>query len=65
VAAERRRAAAISASDETQLSFQVATIDLERRTLAVRECLWNVHPTAPAAAIEWGDTATVRLTVSH
>jgi hypothetical protein len=55
---------AVSADDETQLSFQVGTIDLDRRMLTVRECLWNVHPTDPAAAIEWGDTATVPLTVS-
>jgi hypothetical protein len=55
---------AVSAGDETQLSFQVGTIDPGRRMLTVRECLWNAHPAAPAVAVEWGDTATVPLTVS-
>jgi hypothetical protein len=55
---------ALSASDETQLSFRVGTIDPDRRMLTVRECLWNVHPTDPAVAIEWGHKATVRLAVS-
>jgi hypothetical protein len=55
---------AISAGDEARLSFQVATIDPGRRTLTVRECLWNVHPTAPVAAVEWGDTAKVLITTS-
>lgn len=53
---------AVSAWDETKLSFQVATIDPARQTLTVRECLWNVDPAHPAAPIAWGEAATVPLT---
>ena len=55
---------AVSAWDETQLSFQVATIDPSRQILTVRECLWNVDPAHPTGPIAWGDAATVSITLS-
>ena len=50
---------AASASDETRLSFQLATINLEARTLTVRECLWNSDPAHPASPLMWGASTTV------
>jgi len=50
---------AVSASDETKLSFQVATVDLAARTLTVRECLWNADPSHPASPLIWGASTTV------
>jgi hypothetical protein len=50
---------AVSASDETKLSFQVATVDLAARTLTVRECLWNADPLHPASPLIWGASTTV------
>ena len=45
---------AISATDETQLSFQVITLDAQAKTMTVREYLWNnPHP--------WGASTTVSL----
>jgi predicted MPP superfamily phosphohydrolase len=40
-----------SETDESRLSFQVATIDPLRQTMTVRERLWN--------SATWGDSATV------
>jgi hypothetical protein len=51
----------LSATDETKLSFQIATIDLESRTMTVRECLWNAHPEAELAPMTWGASTTVAL----
>lgn len=50
---------AVSADDETRLSFHVATIDRRTRTLTVRECLWNRSPLDPSAPIAWGEARTV------
>jgi len=50
---------AVSAADETKLSFQVATVDLASRTLTVRECLWNADPAHPAGPLVWGASTTV------
>jgi len=52
---------AVSAIDETRLSFQVVTIDTESRLMTVRECLWNTHPDEPSAVLEWGASTTVAL----
>ena len=52
---------AISALDETKLSFQVATIDTASRTMTVRECLWNADPRHPSAPVAWGGATTVAL----
>ena len=38
---------AVSSHDETKLSFDLVTVDVARRTMTVRECLWNAHPGAP------------------
>lgn len=51
----------LSAMDETKLSFQLATIDTEARTMTVREVLWNAHPAMPDAPITFGDSTTVAL----
>ena len=52
---------AVSADDETRLSFHVATIDTMTRMLTVRECLWNQSPGDPSAPITWGESRTVSL----
>lgn len=51
---------AVSAADETRLSFQVVTIDIAHRTMTVRECLWNVQG-ADTSTVAWGDSVTVTL----
>jgi hypothetical protein len=53
---------AVSAKDETRLSFQVAAIDPGARRLTVRECLWNASPAVTSPTVTWGSTATVSLT---
>jgi hypothetical protein len=50
-----------SATDETQLSFHVATIDTAKSTMTVRECLWNAGPDPAAPAVSWRTAATVNL----
>ena len=52
---------AVSATDETKLSFQVATIDMTSRTMTVRECLWDAAPVHPAVPVAWGASTTVAL----
>jgi hypothetical protein len=52
---------AVSANDETALSFQVVTIDAPARAMTVRECLWNRNPGDMTQAIAWGDMSTVSL----
>jgi hypothetical protein len=51
---------AISAQDETALSFHVVVIDSLARTMTVRECRWNARPGA-ASTIAWGGSVTVAL----
>ena len=51
---------AVSADDERRLSFQVVTIDPARRTMTVRECLWNAAG-AETKTVAWGDSVTVAL----
>ena len=51
----------ISGTDDTQLSFQVLSIDGNTKTLTVRECLWNSSGTA--SNIKWGTSSTVSLNV--
>ena len=51
---------AVSADDERRLSFQVVTIDPVRRTMTVRECLWNAQA-AERTTVAWGDSVTVTL----
>jgi len=51
----------VSATDETKLSFQIATIDVASRTMTVREVLWNADPQHADAPIRWGASTTVAL----
>lgn len=52
---------AVSADNESRLSFQVASIDTTTRTLTVRECLWNANPADPAAPLTWGESRSLSL----
>ncbi|MEO8481978.1 MAG: metallophosphoesterase [Acidobacteriota bacterium] len=52
---------ALSAADETRLSFQVVTIDPTARLMTVRECLWNTEPVASTHPLAWGSSTTVAL----
>jgi hypothetical protein len=51
---------AMSATEETKLSFHVATIDASGG-MTVRECLWNADPRHPSTPVRWGATRTIRL----
>jgi 3',5'-cyclic AMP phosphodiesterase CpdA len=50
-----------SATDETKLSFQIATIDPASRTMTVREVLWNADTRHPDAPVSWGASTTFAL----
>jgi hypothetical protein len=50
---------AVSADDETRLSFQLAEIEPSTKMLTVRECLWNRDPAH--ASLTWGESKTVPL----
>jgi len=51
-----------SATDETQLSFEMVSIDTRAKQMTVRECLWNKTPKAPAPMpIVWGLSETLSL----
>jgi hypothetical protein len=52
---------AFSGSDETRLSFQIATVDLTSHTMTVRECLWNTHPDDAHAPLAWGGSVTISI----
>ena len=54
-----------SATDETKLSFQIATIDTAARTLTVREVLWNAEPQRPNSPVSWGGSTTVVFPGQH
>jgi hypothetical protein len=49
-----------SGNDETLLSFQLITIDPRKRTMTVREYLWNPEPGNPTVT-KWGQTKTIGL----
>ena len=51
----------VTATDETRLSFQLATIDTASRRMTVREVLWNSHRGATGTEIAWGASTTVAL----
>jgi hypothetical protein len=55
---------AVSAADETRLSFHVAAID-PSGLMTVRECLWNADLGHPATGMRWGAAATVGLRPSR
>jgi len=50
-----------SATDETKLSFQLISIDTQKMTMTVRECLWNTVPGATSNPIQFGQTCTIAL----
>jgi hypothetical protein len=50
-----------SGTDETKLSYQIATIDTVSRTMTVREVLWNANPQHPGAPPTWGASTTIAL----
>ncbi len=52
---------AVSATDETQLSFQVATIDTASLRMTVRECFWNAQHADVGHTLTWGAATTVSL----
>ncbi|MEP6619090.1 MAG: metallophosphoesterase [bacterium] len=52
---------AISAIDETQLSFQLVTIDMATDRMTVRECFWNATPGNPATGLRFGASRTIAL----
>jgi hypothetical protein len=45
--------------DETKLSFQVIAIDGARKTMTVRECMWNT--TGATSPLVWGVSSTISL----
>ena len=49
-----------SSKDETLLSFELITIDTGKKTMTVRECLWNTVPGDPSV-LQWGQTKTMDL----
>ena len=48
-----------SAKNETMVSFQVATVDLDEQKITVRECYWNKHPLNKNAPLAWGNHTTL------
>ncbi len=53
-----------SGKDETKLSFQLISIDVQNQMLTVRECLWNSDPLNAAAKIKFGQQKTISLKVN-
>ena len=51
----------VSSKDETQLSFQLISIDRTHLTMTVRECLWNTNPLDAKSVIKWGQIKTISL----
>jgi len=49
----------ISREDETKLSFQLISIDTNKKILTVRECLWNT--VRRQGKIFWATTSTIHL----
>ena len=50
-----------SAKDEKLLSFQLISLDPERKIMTVRECLWNTEPLNELESIKWGTSKTIIL----
>ncbi len=49
----------VSAKDETKVSFNVVSIDTEKKLMTVRECLWNTHPEETSQKVTWGILRTI------
>ncbi len=52
-----------SSKDETQLSFQLISIDTKTMTLTSRESLWNTKPMDKNQQVVFGKSATISLKV--
>lgn len=50
-----------SSKDETKLSFELISIDADKKLLTVRECLWNSQPTGKNIPVQWGLSQTIPL----
>jgi len=50
-----------SKPDETMLSFQLVTINLNSQMLTARECLWNTNPADPSTPVAFGEMRTISL----
>jgi hypothetical protein len=50
----------VSNKDETQLSFELISIDTRTKTMTVRECRWNTVPDNPSVFV-WGVHKTISL----
>jgi hypothetical protein len=55
----------LSSKDETRLSFQLISMDIEKQLLTVRECLWNTHPEVKSQKPAFGESVTVSLKVDE
>lgn len=53
-----------SSKDETELSFQLITIDPEKQEMTVRECLWNTEPANAHQKTVVGKSSTISIKVS-
>lgn len=51
----------LSSKDETKLSFQLISINTEKKLLTVRECLWNTKPELKQQPIVFGESRTISL----
>jgi len=49
----------ITREDETQLTFDLLTIDTKNKSMTFRECFWNTNPSAPLSSIVWGKSMTI------
>jgi predicted MPP superfamily phosphohydrolase len=52
-----------SSKDETKLSFQLISLDLQGQALTVRECLWDTDPSNPSSKVVFGSSKTISLKV--
>jgi hypothetical protein len=50
-----------SSKDETKLSFQLISLDPQKKLLTVRECLWDTQPLNPKSKCVFGESKTVSL----
>jgi hypothetical protein len=50
-----------SSKDETKLSFQLISIDSDKKQLTVRECFWNADPNNTNEILKWSEPKTISL----
>ena len=50
-----------SAKDETKLSFELVSINMNTKNMTVRECLWNKDPNEKEVSISWGTSIHLSL----